>query len=260
MEAYNRQLYETSQSGLCDPWAYQQEAIDLSAYGMTGEAIGVIEIPSIQVSLPIYSGASTANLNRGAACLAQTSFPIGGENTNAVIAAHRGWNATDYLRDIEEVRLGDTVRVINYWEVLTYTVSEIRIIEPDDISQVLIRPGRDLLTVFTCHPYGSGGRYRYLLICERVEEAATEDANSTESAESSTKTPSEPHPGATALQSTVPTEAPPVTVCTGAEFRSSGAEIRAIALLPWVGVCITALLLLAGLWRLLCRRGRKNPE
>ena len=57
--------------------------------------------------------------------------------------------------------------ITNYWGTLHYTVTEIKIIRPNEISQVLIQPGRDLLTVFTCHPYASGGKYRYLLICER---------------------------------------------------------------------------------------------
>ena len=57
--------------------------------------------------------------------------------------------------------------ITNYWETLHYTVAEIKIIRPNEISQVLIQPTRDLLTIFTCHPYASGGKYRYLLICER---------------------------------------------------------------------------------------------
>lgn len=58
--------------------------------------------------------------------------------------------------------------ITNLWETLTYTVSEIRVIEPSDIASVLIQPGRDLMTLLTCHPYGSGGRYRYLVFCERT--------------------------------------------------------------------------------------------
>lgn len=177
MQAYNERIYAEGQSGLCDPWSYTVPALDLSAYGLASDdAIGVLQIPSIGVSLPIYSGASYTNLAKGAAVLSQTSLPIGGENTNTVIGAHRGWNAEDYLRDVEEVQLGDEVIVTNFWGELCYIVSEIKIIKPNDISQILIQDGRELLTVFTCHPYASGGEYRYLLICDRVaEETEAED-------------------------------------------------------------------------------------
>ena len=56
--------------------------------------------------------------------------------------------------------------ITNLWETLTYTVSEIKVIEPNEIDEILIQPGRDLVTLLTCHPYGSGGRYRYVVYCE----------------------------------------------------------------------------------------------
>lgn len=169
MQDYNRQIFAEKQRNLRDPWSYTVPALDLTEYGLDANApIAVLQIPSIGVELPVYSGASTKNLAKGAVLLSQTSFPIGGENTNAVLGAHRGWGGEDYLRNIEKVQIGDEVLVTNLWETLYYTVVEIKIIEPDEISQILIQPDRDLLTVFTCHPYGSSGRYRYLLICERA--------------------------------------------------------------------------------------------
>lgn len=170
MQDYNRQIFSEKQCNLRDPWSYTVPALDLTEYGLEADTpIAVLQIPSIGVELPVYSGASAKNLSKGAVLLSQTSFPIGGENTNAVLGAHRGWGGEDYLRNIEAVRIGDEVRMANLWETLCYTVIEIKIIEPDEISQILIQPDRDLLTVFTCHPYGSSGRYRYLLICERAD-------------------------------------------------------------------------------------------
>lgn len=170
MQDYNRQIFAEKQRNLRDPWSYTVPALDLTEYGLDANApIAVLQIPSIGVELPVYSGASTKNLAKGAVLLSQTSFPIGGENTNAVLGAHRGWGGEDYLRNIEKVQIGDEVLVTNLWETLRYTVVEIKIIEPDEIFQILIQPDRDLLTVFTCHPYGSSGRYRYLLICERAD-------------------------------------------------------------------------------------------
>ena len=168
MQAYNEKIAAEGQRDLRDPWAYTVPALDFSAYGLDADAaIGVLQIPSIDVRLPIYSGASSEHLSKGAALLSQTSFPIGGTNTNAVIGAHRGWGGEDFLRNIEDVQCGDEVTITNYWGTLHYTVAEIKIIRPNELSQVLIQPDRDLLTVFTCHPYASGGQYRYLLICEK---------------------------------------------------------------------------------------------
>ena len=238
MRDYNEKIYAEGQRGLCDPWSYIVPAIDLTAYGlMADEVIGVLQIPSIEVSLPIYCGASSAHLNKGAAVLGQTSLPIGGENTNAVIGAHRGWNAEDYLRDVEDVRLGDEIIITNFWGELHYTVSEIKVIEPDDIKQILIQPGRELLTVFTCHPYASGGRYRYLLICDRVVEQEPSEGITQESALPSVTPATAPQIG-TEIEKAAP------TVCIdGVEFHSAAKEIRLVAVLPWVGIGITALLM-----------------
>lgn len=169
MEAYNKRIYESGQTGLCDAWAYQVASFDLQAFGVEDGAIGVISIPAMDVELPIYLGASTDNMAKGAVHLSQTSLPIGGADTNCVIAAHRGWYGAPYFRYIDLLKIGDEVFVRNLWETLTYKVTDIRIINPDDVDQILIQPGKDMLTLLTCHPYASGGRYRYVVYCEREE-------------------------------------------------------------------------------------------
>lgn len=95
-------------------------------------------------------------------------MPIGGINTNCVLAGHRGWYGALFFRHIELLEIGDVVLITNFWETLRYTVSEIKVIEPDAIDEILIQPGRDLVTLLTCHPYGSGGRYRYVVYCEHM--------------------------------------------------------------------------------------------
>ena len=127
----------------------------------------MLSIPAIELEMPVHLGASYDNMAAGAAVLGQTSLPIGGENTNCVIAGHRGWNGAAYFLNIDKLQEGDEVQLINLWETMNYTVTEIRIIEPTDIKQVLIQEGRELLTLMSCHPYASGGRYRYLVFCER---------------------------------------------------------------------------------------------
>ena len=168
MGAYNQAIYENGQKGLKDSHSYTEELLALESYGITDGIVGVISVPSVGVSMPLFLGASTDNLAKGFAQLSYTSMPIGGENTACVAAAHRGWDSGKYFRDAEDVQIGDTVELQNLWETLTYRVTEIRIIDPDDSDAILIQDGRDLLILFTCTPYGLP-IHRLLIICERVQ-------------------------------------------------------------------------------------------
>ena len=168
LQAYNQRIYTEKQSGLVDLKACEEPAADLTAYGIEDEIIGVLEIPAMELTMPVYLGASEDHLAAGAAVLGNTSAPIGGANTNCVIAGHRGWRGADYFRHIDKLAVGDTVRLTNLWETLTYTVADIRIIQPHEVDKVRIQPNCDLLTLLTCHPYASGGRQRYVVCCERV--------------------------------------------------------------------------------------------
>ena len=121
----------------------------------------------MELTMPVYLGASDAHLAEGAAVLGNTSAPIGGANTNSVIAGHRGWKGADYFRHIDRLQVGDTVTLTNLWETLIYTVTDIQIIQPHEIEKIKIQQGRDLLTLVTCHPYASGGKQRYVVYCEK---------------------------------------------------------------------------------------------
>ena len=90
MQDYNAEIYAGGQSGLTDPFAYEEAPLDLAAYGYDDDVLAVLWIPRLNLELPVYLGASRENLAKGAALLGQTSMPLGGENTNTVIAAHRG--------------------------------------------------------------------------------------------------------------------------------------------------------------------------
>ncbi len=169
LQAYNQRIYAEKQSGLVDLEACEESAADLPAYGIDDEIIGVLEIPAMELTMPVYLGASDNHLAAGAAVLGNTSAPISGLNTNCVIAGHRGWKGADYFRHIDKLVIGDTVKLTNLWETLTYTVTNIQIIQPHEIEKIKIRPNRDLLTLLTCHPYASGGKQRYVVFCERTE-------------------------------------------------------------------------------------------
>lgn len=168
LQEYNRQLYAEKQCNLTDLEACEEPAADLTTYGIEDEIIGVLEIPAMELTMPVYLGASDAHLAAGAAVLGNTSAPIGGDNTNCVIAGHRGWRGADYFRHIDKLAVGDTVRLTNLWETLTYTVADIQIIQPHQIERIKIQSNRDLLTLLTCHPYASGGRQRYVVYCEKL--------------------------------------------------------------------------------------------
>lgn len=168
LQSYNQRIYNEKQSGLVDLEACEELAADLTTYGIDDEIIGVLEIPAMELTMPVYLGASDDHLAAGAAVLGNTSAPIGGNNTNCVIAGHRGWRGADYFRHIDNLAVGDTVKLTNLWETLTYTVADIQIIQPHEVEKIKIQPNHDLLTLLTCHPYASGGKQRYVVYCEKT--------------------------------------------------------------------------------------------
>ena len=169
MVRYNQSIAAQGQSGLSCAYDYQKASFRLADYGLPDEIFGVLSIPAIDLEMPIYLGATEQHMADGAAHLSQTSLPIGGMDTNSVIAGHRGYSGASYFRYLDKLHVGDRVSVTNLWETLTYRVCEIRVIDPSDVEEILIQPGRELLTLLTCHPYASGGRQRYVVYCERSE-------------------------------------------------------------------------------------------
>ena len=169
MQFYNRELYLFKQNKLDCKSAYEQSQFVLTDYGLPDETFGIITIPKMDLEMPLFLGASEANMAAGAAVLSQTSIPLGGVNSNAVIAGHRGYSGYPYFKEIELLEPGDEVIITNLWGTLTYVVTEIKIINPNDVNAILIQKGKDMITLLTCHPYASGGKYRYLVFCERVE-------------------------------------------------------------------------------------------
>ena len=170
MKAYNEAIFREGQEGLSNPTAYEESGFYLADYGLESEVFGVLTIPRLSLEMPIYLGASKQNMANGATVMGQTSLPIGGSNTNCVLAGHRGWNGAAYFLYINQLEPGDTVTVTNLWETLTYEVVETQIISPNDVDAIHIQPNRELLTLLTCHPPASGGKQRYLVFCERVQE------------------------------------------------------------------------------------------
>ena len=168
MFEYNEKLYLSGQSGLIDQLSYEKPDFLLSDYGIDSDILGYITIPAIDIKLPIYNGASTENMAKGAVYLAHTSLPVGGENTNCVIAAHTRYKSIYMFKRITELNVGDKIYITNFWETLVYQVVETKVIDPNDSQNIYIKANRSLITLSTCHPYPDNYQ-RYLVYAELVK-------------------------------------------------------------------------------------------
>lgn len=167
MYNYNLALFENGQK-ISDEEDFTGFDIDLSEFGLKNDVIGVIEIPKIEQELPLIMNAEYDVMFDGASILGQTSLPIGGENTNCVIASHRGSVSAELFRHIDKLEIGDKVYIRTPWSRLTYQVCEIEIVPKTAVSEIKIQQGRDLVTLMSCHPYQVNNR-RHLVYCERVD-------------------------------------------------------------------------------------------
>lgn len=113
-----------------------------------------IEIPKIDVYLPVYHGTAPETLEKGAGHLKGSSLPVGGEDTHAVISAHTGINSSKMFSDLTSLSTGDIfyIHVLN--QILAYEVFDIKVILPEDTKKLSIRAGEDLISLITCTPYG----------------------------------------------------------------------------------------------------------
>lgn len=169
MVAYNETLYKSGQSEISDAWTFKQEEFKLNGYDYKNNAVATITIPKMELKMPIYLGATKENMSRGIVNLGNTSLPVGGKNTNCVLAGHRGYRGAPFFRNIEDLQIGDEVIINNYWERLKYNVFEIKVIYPTESEQVLIQDGKDMITLITCHPYRNNYQ-RYVVYCRRSDE------------------------------------------------------------------------------------------
>jgi sortase A len=132
------------------------------------EVMGYIEIPSIRCVLPIYHGTSEEVLAAGIGHVEGSSLPVGGESTHCVLSGHRGLPSSKLFTDLDQLVVGDRFVLQILDETLTYEVDQIRIVEPDDIEELAIVPGKDYCTLVTCTPYGINTQ-RLLVRGHRVE-------------------------------------------------------------------------------------------
>lgn len=168
-QGYNASLLENENRFFPDEEEQQQyeQLLRISDDGING-IIGYIEIPNIDVTLPIYHGTSEEILQVAIGHIEGSSLPVGGLSTHCVISGHRGLPSSRLFTDIDRLSEGDIFTLLVLDEALTYEVDQIRIVEPDDISLLEIKEGEDLCTLVTCTPYGVNS-HRLLVRGHRVE-------------------------------------------------------------------------------------------
>lgn len=147
-----------------DAVADYDDILNISGTGI----MGYISIPFIKVELPIYHGTSEEVLNIASGHLKGTSLPVGGNNTHAVISAHRGLPSAKLFTDLDQLVEGDTFTINVLGEVYTYEIEEILTVRPEEVDKLAIIPNSDYVTLMTCTPYGIN-THRLLLRSHRIE-------------------------------------------------------------------------------------------
>lgn len=118
------------------------------------EMMGSVEIPKINIKIPIYHTTEEDVLNKGAGHLEGSSLPVGGANTHAVISALRGLPSASLFTDLDQMKVGDHFLLHVLDETLCYEVDKISVVKPEDTSALAVEDGQDLVTLLTCTPYG----------------------------------------------------------------------------------------------------------
>lgn len=141
-----------------------EQLLDISGLGV----MGYIEIPEIEVSLPIYHGTEDSVLQIAVGHLDWSSLPVGGESTHCVLSGHRGLPSAKLFTNLDKLVEGDLflLRVLD--EVLTYEVDQILIVEPHETEALQVVDGKDYCTLVTCTPYGIN-THRLLVRGHRVD-------------------------------------------------------------------------------------------
>ena len=168
-DAYNAELARAGGGFLLTE---EEQARFLSQLEADGGAVGYLEVPAIELRLPLYLGTSEGVLQAGAGVLEGGSLPVGGESTHAVITGHRGLPSKTLFTHLDRLEAGDTFTIHVLDRAVSYEVEQVLIVTPTELDALAIRPGEDLCTLVTCTPYGVN-THRLLVQGRRVLRAAT---------------------------------------------------------------------------------------
>ena len=167
-EAYNEAL---KQNGNRFMLSEEELAVYNSILDVTGTGImGYIDIPKIDISLPVYHGTDEAVLQIAIGHIEGTSFPVGGPGSHSVLSGHRGLPSAKLFSDIDQLQEGDTFLLQVLDRTLTYQVDQIRIVLPNELQDLQLEEGQDYCTLVTCTPYGVN-THRLLVRGHRIENA-----------------------------------------------------------------------------------------
>lgn len=164
--AYNEKLKDNS--GRWTPTDEELEEYERLLNVSDTGIMGYIEIPKIKVSLPIYHGTDEAILQIAIGHIPGSSLPVGGKGTHCVVSGHRGLPSAKLFTDLDQLEEGDLFMMRILDETLTYEVDQVRIVEPEELSDLEIDEDKDLCTLVTCTPYGINS-HRLLVRGHRVE-------------------------------------------------------------------------------------------
>lgn len=168
-ETYNNNL---ESAPILDPWLESQRP-DTPQYQAYLHEMDIdpvmarIVIPSIHVSLPIYHGTDSRTLTEGVGHLFGTSLPVGGPSTHSVLTGHTGLSTATMFDNLNQLKKGDVFYVSSLGQTLKYEVNDITVVKPEETDSLRKVPGRDLVTLITCTPYGVNS-HRLLVTGERV--------------------------------------------------------------------------------------------
>lgn len=185
--AYNKSLIPgVSTDGYSEEYLQSASEDYVNQLAVSGsEIMGYVEIPKIQVYLPIYHGTGADSLERGVGHLLGSSLPVGGTSTHTILTGHSGMASQKLFTDLEQLESGDVFYLHILDMVLAYQVTGTETVLPHDTSYLGIEQGQDLCTLVTCYPTGVN-THRLLVQGERMEytqaqqaqiEAATEESN-----------------------------------------------------------------------------------
>ncbi|MDD6265842.1 MAG: class C sortase [Clostridia bacterium] len=172
---YNKNLHNDSVV-ITDPFDPNAVFVDDEEYNKRlsfDDIMATLEIPAINVNLPIYHGTEETVLQKGVGHLNKSSLPLGGESTHVVLSAHCGLPSARLFTDLNLLKEGNIFRIYVLDEVLTYQVFNIEVVEPNDSSSLVIRYGEDIASLITCTPYGVN-THRLIVHGKRIDEAQAE--------------------------------------------------------------------------------------
>ena len=163
---YNERLADIAINGSASETSSDLEYQNL--LNISGDVMAYITIPVCDISLPIRHGCGEEVLQKSAGHIPESSLPIGGENTHTVITAHRGLPSAKLFTNIDSLKVGDLFFIHGLDETLAYRVNQIKVVLPNDTSDLQITLGKDYATLLTCTPYGIN-THRLIVRGERTE-------------------------------------------------------------------------------------------